>query len=1052
MVRQLHQQDQTNDLEATPHMLASTSSCGTCQPTYTCFTPLHLHLPVGRVNPHSHVGRKFSKFGNSEAHDEVCQKVNRFGENESEVKGEKHKMNVDLDKENTSQVLGVKSSRSLMEDDGLDLRLYLSNGNEEEDVDENENVGLRRKTGSLKVLVNKHKSVGNGQVNDLKEAKSGLLERKKVKLDRGVSEGRDANKKSVDLSGLKHSKKKVVSSSSSSKKVAVKLKKRTVVESDKEMDESNVDAPPRSKVEVEKREGNTKSGTKQVALVKGKETKIKGASYTEKQLLREKIKKMLFGAGWTIDYRPRRGRDYLDSVYMSPSGTGYWSITKAYEALQKEEKNSSKDGKDFTPLPNEMLSKLTRQTRRKEEKVSVKNKKREGDSSKSKKAKVKVLKDVRKVSENKVKEVLEDSEARPLRYDTPKKSVGTNSHIVDERKHRALGRLALLVRGYNHGSNSEDNEEVYSGKRTLISWLIDSGMISIGEKVEYMNLRKRRVMEEGYITEDGIQCGCCSKTVTISRFELHAGSKLGQPFQNIYVKSGKSLLQCQIDAWNKQKESERKGFHAVDIEGEDPNDDTCGLCGDGGDLICCDGCPSTFHLSCLDMQMLPQGDWHCPDCVCKHCEKVGWYRTKSGVRTKRPLLTCRLCVKKYHKSCSSEIEDTPVTSNNPNFSFCGQNCRELYSRIQKLLWIKHDLGLGFSWSLIHRSDSLPDVSSANYSRRVECNSKLAIALSVMDECFLPIVDTRSGITLIHNVVYNCGSNFSRLNYSGFFTAILERGDEMICAASIRIHGSQLAEMPFIGTRHLYRRQGMCRRLLDAIESALSSLEVEKLVIPAIEEHRHTWTEAFGFSPLKKSQKQEMRFINMLVFPGTDLLQKPLMKQGTPESNVTSETGKKSVELKESELTDTAVQNGDYTRKKSNAQSDTNVLQGVVHAENGSTKGKDGGTSGPISEATDLQNGNDTATRVIDANSLQPKVPDGASHNTASTEVSCESQLQVAAKVSVSVDAHSDSTHLLNGNVTNSDLEFQRKESACVNALSMFMAKKSEVQDATNRNI
>nr|GEX60194.1 acyl-CoA N-acyltransferase with RING/FYVE/PHD-type zinc finger protein [Tanacetum cinerariifolium] len=113
--------------------------------------------------------------------------------------------------------------------------------------------------------------------------------------------------------------------------------------------------------------------------------------------------------------------------------------------------------------------------------------------------------------------------------------------------------------------------------------------------------------------------------------------------------------------------------------------------------------------------------------------------------------------------------------------------------------VKFELKDGYSMTLLKRSELSQD-STLNDPLKVLCNSKLAVAFSFMDECFVPVMDERSGVNVIHNVVYNCGSNFTRLKFSGFCTAILERSGELIAAASI----SRLLQMKTSSTFFVFR--------------------------------------------------------------------------------------------------------------------------------------------------------------------------------------------------------------------------------------------------------
>nr|XP_048686964.1 transcription intermediary factor 1-alpha isoform X6 [Caretta caretta] len=49
---------------------------------------------------------------------------------------------------------------------------------------------------------------------------------------------------------------------------------------------------------------------------------------------------------------------------------------------------------------------------------------------------------------------------------------------------------------------------------------------------------------------------------------------------------------------------------------DDPNEDWCAVCQNGGELLCCEKCPKVFHLSCHvpSLMNFPRGEWICTFC------------------------------------------------------------------------------------------------------------------------------------------------------------------------------------------------------------------------------------------------------------------------------------------------------------------------------------------------------------------------------------------------------------------------------------------------------
>ncbi|XP_047291154.1 chromodomain-helicase-DNA-binding protein 3 isoform X18 [Homo sapiens] len=97
----------------------------------------------------------------------------------------------------------------------------------------------------------------------------------------------------------------------------------------------------------------------------------------------------------------------------------------------------------------------------------------------------------------------------------------------------------------------------------------------------------------------------------------------------------------QWEAKEEEEEYEEEGEEEGEKEEEDDHMEYCRVCKDGGELLCCDACISSYHIHCLNPPLpdIPNGEWLCPRCTLEifHLVMYRNYQRKNDMDEPPPL-------------------------------------------------------------------------------------------------------------------------------------------------------------------------------------------------------------------------------------------------------------------------------------------------------------------------------------------------------------------------------------------------------------------------------
>ncbi|KVH99943.1 Zinc finger, FYVE/PHD-type [Cynara cardunculus var. scolymus] len=493
--------------------------------------------------------------------------------------------------------------------------------------------------------------------------------------------------------------------------------------------------------------------------------------------------------------------------------------------------------------------------------ISSNKKSRRGRKRKSSKADLKSSKSAAscKLLRNKIKVKILKRSSRSASL--PRSIESATKCTSSQQKNRTKLTMKLVSNCNGIPSHSLHENNLFLGLLMLsrnqgMHWSVfEDGGLPDGTELTYKLL-------DGYKLGRGIYCFCCNTEflcTSVAFTDFHVPN-LGS-YENIYISNGVSLHEYAVSL----KKNRRCPVKF--------NDDLCRICGDGGNLLLCDGCPRSFHQECASELSIPRGKWYCKYCqhslkfvgesvnavaagrvtgidpieqITKRCIRIvknpenndlvacvlcRCHDFSKHVFNDRTVIVCDQCEKEYHIGCLKEHNMADLKALPKGKWFCCMGCERIHSILKNLLTREPEmlpdalLALAREKQKDNGIDGIAKsemrfmlLSGKNASR--ETRSLLAQTVDIFHECFDPIIDATTGRDFIPSM--------------GYF-----------------------------------------QLLFTCIERLLSSLKIKKIVLPAAEEAKSIWTKKFGFQTIAPEQLGDMRQTcsAMMTFKGTSMLQK-----------------------------------------------------------------------------------------------------------------------------------------------------------------------------------